>query len=211
MSHYTSGTIVAFGAFALALLSPGPNMMAVVHTSMAAGRRAGLAVAAGVSLGSLWWVLLSAAGVVSLIGRYRTVFVLIEILGAIYLLFLAWRSLRSSIAPSRLEPPEIGLATTNLTYFGRGLLIQVTNPKSAMTWVAILALAIDPSMPRGNVAALIAGVILLSLAAYIAYALLFSSRNVVSAYLGVRRWIDIGLGIFFCVASYRLMANAFSG
>jgi amino acid exporter len=80
-----------------------------------------------------------------------------------------------------------------------------------MTWVAILALAVDASMPMWDLVAIIAGVILLSLATYVTYALLFSSRNVVSAYLGVRRWIDISLGIFFCIASYRLITNALSG
>ena len=52
---YLPGIILAYTAFCLGLLSPGPNILAVIGTSMGTGRAEGKALALGISAGSLCW------------------------------------------------------------------------------------------------------------------------------------------------------------
>jgi len=211
MYHHISGIMIAFGAFFLAVLSPGPNMLAVIGTSMGSGRRAGLIVALGVSFGSLWWGVLSVVGLTSLITKYAVVTFYIKIGGGVYLLWLAWRSLNSAFSRSPPEPVTIENARTGFAYFRYGLLIQMTNPKAAITWVAILAMAVEPDAPLWVETTIVTGVGLFSVAAYIAYAMLFSSPLVATAYTGFRRWVELSLCIFFCIASYRLITRTLPG
>lgn len=58
ISLYLSGLLVAFGAVTLAPMSPGPNILAVIGTSMGSGRRYGVALAIGVATGSFFWALI---------------------------------------------------------------------------------------------------------------------------------------------------------
>jgi amino acid exporter len=71
-AHYLPGMLVAYGAFTLAVMSPGPNMIAVIGTAMGAGRRPGIALACGISVGSFGWGVLAILGLTSLIAKYAS-------------------------------------------------------------------------------------------------------------------------------------------
>jgi threonine/homoserine/homoserine lactone efflux protein len=63
---------LAFGAFALGMFSPGPNILAVIGTSMAVSRKAGIALALGISAGSFLWAGMTAIGLTALIATYAS-------------------------------------------------------------------------------------------------------------------------------------------
>ena len=73
-------------AFLLGVASPGPKVLTVMGTSMAVGRKAGTALALGVSFGSLTWVLLTAFGLLALLLTYAYALTAIKIFCGIYLL-----------------------------------------------------------------------------------------------------------------------------
>ena len=55
ISLYLPGIILAYATFFLAIVSPGPNILAVLGTSMSIGRKSGIALALGVAAGSFCW------------------------------------------------------------------------------------------------------------------------------------------------------------
>ena len=55
LSAYVPGILLAYTAVMLALMSPGPNILAVIGTSMGVGRRQGIALALGVACGTFLW------------------------------------------------------------------------------------------------------------------------------------------------------------
>ena len=55
MSPYFSGILLSYAAAVLGLMSPGPNILAVVGTSMGVNRKADISLALGVSAGALLW------------------------------------------------------------------------------------------------------------------------------------------------------------
>ena len=97
---------LAFGAFALGLLSPGPNILSVIGTSMAVSRKAGIAMAIGISAGSFLWASMTAIGLTALIAAYASVLTVIKIVGGLYLLWLAFKAFRSAAtAKPTTDPP----------------------------------------------------------------------------------------------------------
>ena len=117
-------------------------------TSIGAGRKAGTVLALGI-FGSLTWALLT----------YALALTAIKMVGGIYLLWLAYKAFKSAATRSYIAPKTLaGGRRTPLEHFVRGYTIQMTNPKSASVWVAIVA-----------------GTFMLSIALYLSYALLFST------------------------------------
>ena len=83
---YLPGIGLSYAAFLLAIASPGPNVLARIGTSMSLGRKAGMALAIGVAMGSLTWGLLTALGLAALLSSYAFMLIGLKIIGGLYLL-----------------------------------------------------------------------------------------------------------------------------
>ncbi|MEO0995634.1 MAG: LysE family translocator, partial [Pseudomonadota bacterium] len=87
---FETTTLLTFiGASILLYLTPGADMMFTIASGAAGGPRAGLAAAAGISLGVLLHVVLAAAGLGALVTAYPLAYDAIRYAGAAYLLYLA--------------------------------------------------------------------------------------------------------------------------
>ena len=198
---------LAFGAFALGMLSPGPNILAVIGTAMTVGRQAGVALALGISAGSFAWAALTAIGLTALIASYASILMVIKIAGGLYLLWLAFKAFRSA-ASATPELHPVGMSEGGLLrFFLRGLTVQMTNPKAALTWIAIMSLGLAQSAPTSTAAIIVIGTTILSVVGHVVYAVAFSTQRVVAVYGRARRWIDGALGIFFGFAGLKLLTS----
>ena len=77
--------------------SPGPATLAIAGTSMSSGRKSGLSLASGIMTGSLIWSVAAALGIGAIMLANAWVFEIIRYFGAIYLMFLAYKSGRSAL------------------------------------------------------------------------------------------------------------------
>lgn len=205
LSDYLPGILIAYGAFSLGMLSPGPNILSIMGTSMGTGRKSGKALALGVASGSFLWGLLTWFGLTAVLTVYASLMIGIKIMGAIYLLWLAFKAFRSAASQHAIMVSDLGISGGAYAYYRRGLLIQMTNPKAAFTWIAIMSLAMDASAPIWVGGLIVFGTTLISTGGHLTYAIAFSTAPMVSAYRRARRWIETGLGAFFCFASYKLL------
>src|SRR5262245_38736338 len=89
MSWYGLGIFCA--VYLLAVATPGPGVAAVIARSLARGSRGAPAFIAGFLLGDLIWFVFAATGLAALAQTAYTVFVALKYVGAVYLLYLAWR------------------------------------------------------------------------------------------------------------------------
>jgi threonine/homoserine/homoserine lactone efflux protein len=94
--------LLPFLAASLALnLTPGADMTYVIARSATQGRAAGLAGSLGIAAGSAVHTVLAAVGVSALLQHSETAFLIVKYAGAAYLLYLAWKAIRSGdTAPS---------------------------------------------------------------------------------------------------------------
>lgn len=130
------------GVHSLALLVPGPNVLVVSHAAASRSRRAGVAVALGVSAGALVWSASAAFGLAAMLSRAAGIATAIRIAGAVFLIILGIRQLRSRSASAHSAEATSPLPLRALV--GRGLLVNLTNPKSILFFASVFA-ALLPS------------------------------------------------------------------
>ncbi len=201
MGPEISGLLLALGTFSVGFVSIGPNILAIIGTSMERGRGDGVRLALGVGTGSAVWAALTVAGLTALITAYAGLVIVLKIFGAAYLLWLAFKALRSAATP------EIGLnpqSARGRNLFLQGVAIQLTNPKAALHWIAIVGLGLGQTAPLWVGVALIVIATVLSLTVHVSYALAFSTQPVIGFYRRSRRWIEGALGLFFTFAAYKI-------
>jgi threonine/homoserine/homoserine lactone efflux protein len=205
---YLPGIMLAYAAFFLAIASPGPNVLAVIGTAMGVGRRSGLALALGVAAGSFCWAMLTAAGLSALLASYADALVAIKVAGGLYLLFLAYKACRAAASAHDIEAKALAGATrTAMGYLARGFTIQMTNPKAALAWIAIISLGLIEGAPLWVGFAIVAGTTVLSVVIHCLYALAFSTPVMVRLYARARRAIQGTLGACFAFAGVKLLVS----
>lgn len=207
-SLYASGIILSYVAFLLAIASPGPNVLAVMGTSMAVGRSSGMALAMGIACGSFTWAMLTAFGLSAIIANYAPALIGIKIAGGLYLLYLAYKAFRSSATKQELSAKQLqGRARGEFGYALRGYVIMMTNPKAALAWVAIIAIGLRDGAPNWVAFAIVMGTFILSVIIHALYALAFSTRQMVRVYGNARRKIQFAFGAFFTFAGLRILLS----
>jgi amino acid exporter len=208
ISLYLPGILMAYAAFTLATLSPGPAFFVTTGTSMSVGRRSGIMVALGVVAGSFSWAAAAIAGVSAVLATYAGALTAVRTAGGLYLGWLALKALRSAFrthAVAAREPnqPEHSQAR----YFLRGWLVQISNPKSILGWISIISLGLRPGAPAWVAAVIVAGSTIMATLFYGTCAMLFSTPSTVRVYNKARRPIDAVLGLFFVVAAVTLLTR----
>lgn len=190
------GLATSLATFAFAAGSPGPATLAVAGTSMAKGRRHGVALALGLSLGLAAWGVLAGLGLDVVIAHFAPALVALKLAGAAFLFYLAWKSGCAALTPS--QSPGAATSGGAGQVFWRGVWLNLLNPKAALAWVAALALG-----SGGTVAVALCA--LIGLAFYLFYATVFSLRGVMAAYARAARWIEAFFAGFFALAGLRLL------
>ena len=201
MSAEISSLLLALGIFSVGFVSIGPNILAIIGTSMERGRNAGVKLALGVGSGSAVWATMTVAGLTALITAYAGIVTLLKIFGAGYLMWLAYKAFRSAATPAHQQKPT---AAQGKNLYLQGIAIQLTNPKAALQWIAIVGIGLGDGAPLWVGIALITIATALSLAVHVIYAITFSTQPVIAAYQRGRRWIEGALGLFFSFAAFKI-------
>jgi threonine/homoserine/homoserine lactone efflux protein len=132
-----------FVASALLALAPGPDNVFVLTQSALYGKLSGLVVMLGLCTGLLAHTGAVAFGVAVLFQTSVLAFSLLKVVGAGYLLFLAWQMFRTS--PERVDMH--GNQRKSLgTLYRRGIVMNVTNPKVSIFFLAFLPQFTDPQL-----------------------------------------------------------------
>ncbi|BBO75749.1 membrane protein [Desulfosarcina widdelii] len=131
-----------FMASVLLALAPGPDNIFVLTQSALRGKSAGLLVTLGLCTGLLVHTTAVAFGVAVIFQASAVAFTALKLFGAAYLLYLAWHAFRASsqdISAGRSN----GLSAGRL--YRRGIIMNVTNPKVSIFFMAFLPQFADPA------------------------------------------------------------------
>lgn len=162
---------LAFVAASTALLLiPGPTVLLVLSYALSRGRSVAVASAAGVATGDLIAMSLSLAGLGALVAASAALFTLLKWVGAVYLVYLGVKLIRSAPGDG-LALPSAGIGARGV--FWHNATVTALNPKSIAFFIAFVPqfIAADrPLLPQ--FAILIATFVTLAAANALAYALL---------------------------------------
>ena len=144
-----------FGIAILLALSPGPDNVFVLMQSATNGRRAGLFVVLGLCTGLIGHTLAVTVGLAAVFAASTSAFTVLKLIGAAYLLYLAWGAWRAKpdvpdLAHSDTAPTAARVAPKDWALFRRGIIMNLTNPKVGLFFLAFLPQFTSPA--RGSVA-----------------------------------------------------------
>ena len=138
--------LIAFLAIAVTVVViPGPDMALVARNVVLHGRRAGYATSLGIVTGTLAWGLAAAVGVAAILAASATLFTVLKLAGAGYLVYLGIRTLLDGNHALGGEPganagPPIGARKA----FAQGALSAMLNPKLGVFFLTLLPQFVMP-------------------------------------------------------------------
>lgn len=128
-------------------LSPGPAVLLVISQALRGGGWRGISAALGILTANVVWFGLSAVGIGAVLLASGPWFTGLKWVGAAYLVYLAVHMLRRSRhAPENAAVAEVPQLSTRATWL-RGVVLQLTNPKALVFFVALLPQFVDPEEP----------------------------------------------------------------
>ena len=122
-------------AVSILAISPGPDNIFVLMQSVVHGKKYGLATIIGLMTGCIVHTTFVAVGISTIIKENNTIFLVIKILGAVYLLYLAYKVITGG--------SEISMSTekidkkTPFQLFKIGFIMNVLNPKVTLFFLAL--------------------------------------------------------------------------
>ncbi len=139
--------LLAFITASLILaLTPGPAVVYILARTLAQGRASGLASVAGVALGNLGNAIGAALGLAALFAVSSTAFTVVKWAGAIYLIVMGVRMLRSAGGSTMAAAPAP--AAKHSRIFCDGFIVALLNPKTALFFAAFLPQFMSADAPH---------------------------------------------------------------
>lgn len=199
-----AGLIAIAGAFFVVTASPGPATIACATVAMRLGRSKGLRFGFGLALGLAFWGVIAATGLGALLQGSVHVLTALKLCGGLYLLWLAYGSARSAM---RNDTATACIADDG-NWFLRGLILNLSNPKAVVAWMAALSLGMTAGNGLAEVALATLICALLGTGCYAIYALAFSVGGVMQTYRRIHRWVDGAVAGLFALAGLGLIRSA---
>lgn len=153
---------------AMMIISPGPDFALVVRNSLVFGRQTAVLSSVGIAIANLCHVTINLLGIGLIISQSIVLFTVLKVLGACYLLFIGFKSLRakaesklvleSPSLPAQEDRPENRLknekididTTTNLSLsksFMSGFLTSLLNPKACLFFLSFFSVILSAATP----------------------------------------------------------------
>jgi threonine/homoserine/homoserine lactone efflux protein len=126
-------------------LMPGPDTAYIIGRSIAQGRRAGIASAFGITLGSICHTIAAALGLSAFLAASAFAFTAVKLIGGAYLIYLGVRMILSRAR--ELHVPSHFRSCETTAAFRQGVITNLLNPKVALFFLAFLPQFIDPASP----------------------------------------------------------------
>lgn len=211
-----ASTLITLAALYLAaLIIPGPNLLLLTHTAASSSRRAALGVALGITTGTFLWVAVAVFGVQQVFAAVPALQLALKAIGGAYLLYLAFgmfRSLWLSRGATRAaleEDASDAQATVvdqgRFTHYRRGLLTNLTNPKSLAFWTSVAVVSIDPNATLATRIAAVMMVGLMGFVWHVVLAYVFSTAPAQRAYMRAKPVLLIVTGCVMTLFGGRLL------
>jgi threonine/homoserine/homoserine lactone efflux protein len=134
---YFAGTVLTIN------LAPGPAMLYVLKSSVDNGVKAGASAALGVESGVLFYVIATSLGLGYLLSQYPSAYRLLQLAGAAYLLYLAYKAWPRKAPQNQVQQG----AAREENYFLKGIFVNLTNPKIGLFFVSLMPQLLPAGAP----------------------------------------------------------------
>ncbi|MDR3346362.1 MAG: LysE family translocator [Campylobacteraceae bacterium] len=125
------------GTSVLLALAPGPDILFVITQGVTRGAKAAASLAFGLSSGVIVHTTLATLGVSIIFKTSQVAFVVLKVLGALYLFYLAYQAFVHRNELVRIDTKEKVKILSRKALFVRGFFMNVLNPKVVLFFLAL--------------------------------------------------------------------------
>lgn len=193
---------VMVATLTLAILSPGPAIIAAMQTSFARGRTVAVPYGVGLAVGASVWCLFALAGLTVLFQLVPALYVALKIFGGLYLLWMAWGLWQSAPHPM----PEAARTRFGTGFWG-GIALNLSNPKPALFYSALIVALFPGPQPLGAQVAIYATALGTELFWYVAITSAMSTAPLRRRYASAKLWLDRGAALLLGLLGLGLLAE----
>ncbi len=180
----------------MAISSPGQDFLLVLKNSIQHGKKAGIYLSLGIAIGVTIHIIYSLTGVAILLKKYPLLFNVIKFMGAIYIIYLGYKSLFHSFHPVQLNNQQIANKEIDPKKFIRmGFLTNILNPKASLFFLSIFSLVIPPDLPWYMIGIIVLMMLLINFLWFYMVANLFTRSVIIHYYNKYEKYITKLFGI----------------
>ena len=195
ITPYLNELAVVVLAIFIALISPGPDFAMVLKQSITYGKKASIYSSIGIGLGISVHVIYTLLGIGLIISKSIVLFTIIKILGAMYLIYLGYKSLRSDGFTLDETKEQTTQTISNKKSFLVGFLCNALNPKATLFFVSLFTVIVSIDTPIYIQA--IYGIVCIFITTFwfIFLSLVLSQRKVREFFNNFGKWFDKTVGV----------------
>lgn len=197
------------GVWSVTVLSPGPNFFMTAYTASRQTRGLGVTVAAGIALGTTVWATASLLGLGLLFQSAAWLYQAVKIAGGLYLAYLGLRMILIARREARPDatPSPAARPLSLRGAFLRGVIVDLSNPKAAVFFASLFAVAVPPAAPLWFKALVVATVVAMAGGWYAAVACLVKLRPVATLLARMQKAVAYVTGAVFIALGLRLASE----
>jgi threonine/homoserine/homoserine lactone efflux protein len=177
-------------AILLGAMSPGPSFVIVARVAMSSSRIRGVCAALGMGIGGAFFALLALLGLQLILAMVPTIYKALQIIGAIYLLFIACKLWMAAPKPLDLDRTARQSAGSAVKALALGLGTQLSNPKTALVYASVFSAGFPTSPSWGITTTLVLIVFAIECGWYSLVAIAFSTNKARRTYMSWKTLID---------------------
>ncbi|WDD98975.1 LysE family transporter [Thalassomonas actiniarum] len=206
-----TGLLLITSIHLLAAASPGPDFVLVSQQTLRNGKKTGLLISLGITLGLSIHIIYSAFGLAAVIANSSMALWAIKIFGGGYLLYLGYQGLRSKAQVQSTMDTQADAAQItrpgSAKSIGLGFLCNALNPKAPVYFVSLFTLVLSPDMPLYQIAVYGVWMMVIQLAWFSSVVMLLSRPKVNAGFQRFGHWIDRILGGAMILLGIKLLTT----
>lgn len=147
MMTYLPELLTVFIIHLFAVIIPGPDFAMISRNSFVYSRKTGMCSAIGLALGIIVHVTYSLVGIGFIIARSTVLFSVLKYLGAGYLIYIGYKSLRAKPVITSSNEIETKEDISKFAAIRMGFFSNILNPKVTLFFLALFTQVINPETP----------------------------------------------------------------
>ncbi|CEG56598.1 LysE family transporter [Legionella fallonii] len=193
--------------FFISLISPGPDFAITVKNSLVYSRRSGILTAFGIASGCLFHISYTILGLALLITKTPLLLQIIQYLGAGYLFYIGYKSLRAKSHLNKIGGAHAKVDLKPMKAFSIGLFTNLLNPKLMLFCISLFSVLIPKDISPANklLLALILFTETLLWFSFVAFSL--SGKKMRAQFEAISHWIERITGIILIALALKLLLS----
>lgn len=200
--------IPILAVLAIGVISPGPSFILVARTAVAVSRMAAISAAFGMATGAVVLAIAALLGLNALLHQIPWAYLVLKVIGGIYLLYLAYKTWFGASTPIRVDENADVSPKGCLRHFWLATATMLSNPKAAVQYGVIFAAMLPPSPSLPLTAALPVGVFALEASWYLVVAFALSASKPRDAYIKTKFAMDRTAGVILGLLGIKLLLSS---